>query len=286
MDTIRSLVGDIDEVAFEYVDFAVTPEVGLFVPIGGQCCYAVSPAHTHPTYSFVVSFDDCCTVVMDGKVQRSLPGTFSAFAPGVPHQELPADTPARYVAVMIRPNFLHEQLAAYEASLPALRGETYESTPRLLDALREFMAEFEEQAPGHEALLAANAQKITHLILRQLLGTPKRDDKVDYRMAANHAVEFMHTHLQEKITVNELARVGRLSVSQFARVFKEELGAAPIEYLQELRLQRARRLLRDTDQSITQIALGCGFNSSSYFSRCFLARFSASPSAFRRSVGR
>jgi AraC family transcriptional regulator len=285
METIRALVGDITDAPFEYVDYAVTRDVGLFVPVAGQCDYAVTPAHTHPAYSFVVSFDDFCQVKVDGTIQRSRPGTFSAFSPDVPHQELPLETPARYVAVMIRPEYLHEQLAAYGKPLPILRGESFESTPRLLAALREFMSEYEEQDPGCETMLAATGQKITHLIIRQMLSTPKQDEKVDFRMAANDAVEVMHTHLHEKITLTDLARVGRLSLSQFTRVFKEELGVAPIEYLQELRLLRARRLLRDTDQTITQVALDCGFNSSSYFSRCFLGRFSASPSAFRKSLG-
>jgi AraC family transcriptional regulator len=286
MNTIRALVGDITEAPFEYIDFAVTNLVGLFVPVSGQCYYATSPAHTHPSYSFVVSFDDCCQVLVDGKTLRSRPGTFSAFSPLVPHQELPMETPARYVAVMIDTTYLHQQLADYGKPLAELRGDTFDSTARLLDALREFMAEFDERGPGYEALLSATGRKITHLVIRQILGSPKRDEKVDFRMAANHTVEFMHTHLGEKIGLVDLARVARLSLSQFSRVFKQELGMAPMEYLQELRLVRAKRLLRDSDQSITEVALGCGFNSSSYFSRCFLGRFSASPSVFRRSVGR
>jgi AraC family transcriptional regulator len=286
IETIRALVGDISEAPFEYVDFAVTEDVGLFVPVSGQCYYAMTPAHTHPAYSFVVSFDDFCQVKVDGTVRRSEPGTFSAFSPGVPHQELPMETPARYVAVMIRPQFFDQQWVAYGRSTQVLRGETFASTPRLLAALREFMAEFEERGPGHEAMLAATGQKLTHLIIRQIVATPKQDEKVDFRMAANEVVEFMHTHLQERITLTELARVGRLSVSRFARVFKEEVGVAPIEYLQELRLSRAKRLLRDTEQTITEVALGCGFNSSSYFCRCFQSRFSSSPSAFRKAMGR
>lgn len=285
MDIIRSLVGDISEAPFAYVDYAVTAELGLFVPVSGQCYYAVTPSHTHPAYSFVVSFDDFCQVEVDGRLLRSRPGTFTAFAPNVPHQELPMETPARYVAVMVRPEYWEAQLAVYGRPLPQMRGEVFESTPRLLDALREFMSEYEEQGPGSVSLLAATGQKITHLLLRQMLATPKRDEKVDFRMAANHAVEFMHRNLSEKLSVTELARVARLSVSQFARVFKGELGVAPIEYLQELRLLRARRLLRENELTITEVALSCGFNSSSYFSRCFLARFATSPSSFRRANG-
>jgi len=96
----------------------------------------------------------------------------------------------------------------------------------------------------------------------------------------------MHQHLEERLTITELARVARLSPSHFARVFREELGVTPIEYLSELRLTQARRQLRDSAATITEIALRTGFNSSSYFCRCFAARFRMTPSDYRRSVGR
>ena len=104
-------------------------------------------------------------------------------------------------------------------------------------------------------------------------------------MAANHAIEFMHKSLSDKLSVTDLARVARLSPSHFARVFKSETGVTPIEYLQELRLIRAKRLLRDTGEPLTGIALDCGFNSSSYLSRCFMDRFGMYPSKFRKSLG-
>lgn len=283
---MRALVGDLTEVSFDVVDYAVTADVGLFIPMGGQCRYAVAPAHTHPSYSFVLSFDDACRVCVDGRIVRSVPGTFSAFAPGVPHQELPMEGPARYVAIMVRAGYFDAQAAAYARPLPTLRGAAFSSTPALVEAVRELMAEYEARGPGAAAMLAATGLRITHLLIRQLLGSAPAHDKVDFRMAANGAVELMHRRLGERITVGQLARAARLSVSQFARVFKHELGMAPIEYLHELRLMRAKRLLRDQDASMTSIALDSGLGSSAYLSRSFRRRFGLSPSAFRASVGR
>lgn len=286
MDLVRALVGNLTEVSLDVVDFAVTPEVGLFVPVSGQCRYAVAPAHTHPSYSFVLSFDDACRVRVDGRLLRSVPGTFSGFAPGVPHQELPLDRPARYVAIMVRADFFERQAAWYGRPLPELRGRAFPSTPRLMEAVRELMSEYDAQGPGAAALLAATGLRITHLLIRQMLGGEPTPEKVDFRMAANDAVELMHRRLGERISVASLARAARLSVSQFARVFKQELGMAPIEYLLELRLLRAKCLLRDGDASVTDIALACGFGSSAYLSRSFRRRFGASPSLFRASLGR
>jgi AraC-like DNA-binding protein len=286
LDIIRSLVGDITDEPFRYVDFAVTENMGVFVPVSGQCDYSITPKHTHPSYSFVISFDDFCRVKIDGSIISSKSGTFSAFAPGVPHQELPSETPSRYAAVMIASKYFEEQAAEYGAKLPELRGLEFESTPRLISALKDFMCEYEVQAPGYLKLLIAARETVCHLIIRQILNVEKKDERVDNRMAADETVAFMHKNLHEKITLSDLAHFSRLSVSQFARVFKEEIGTTPIEYLQELRLTRAKRLLKDSCKTVTEIAIDCGFNSSSYFSRCFQTRFNTSASDYRKSFGR
>jgi AraC-like DNA-binding protein len=186
---------------------------------------------------------------------------------------------------MVDKEYFETQLRQYSAGdAPALRGDVFPSNERLLASLREFMSEYEDRALGYESLLTSAGLKIAHLIIRQILGIETKDEKVDFRMATNHAVEFMHTHLSEKLTLADLARTARLSPSQFSRVFKAETGTAPIEYLQELRLFRARRLLRDTIRPVTDIALECGFNSSSYLSRCFQSRWGLSPSKFRKTA--
>jgi len=187
---IRELVGEITEEALTHVDVALTRNVGLFVPLSGPCGYAITPEHTHPAYSFVVSFDDRCRVAIDGKVLRSQPGRFTAFSPRVPHQELPSSGVSRYVAVLLSEPYLHAELTDYGVPLPELRGESFVTPPRLVDALREFMAEYEEQGPGCQALLEASGKRIAHLLSRAILACPKLDERIDLRMAANHAVSM------------------------------------------------------------------------------------------------
>lgn len=65
--------------------------------------------------------------------------------------------------------------------------------------------------------------------------------------------------------------------------FRQELGATPIEYLQRYRVHQARLLLKDSERSISEIALDVGFSDSGYFSRIFRRISGMSPEAFRRS---
>jgi AraC-like DNA-binding protein len=65
--------------------------------------------------------------------------------------------------------------------------------------------------------------------------------------------------------------------------FRKELGTTPITYLQRYRINQAKTLLRDSQQTITEIALNVGFSDSSYFSRIFHRETGVSPEMFRRS---
>ena len=86
----------------------------------------------------------------------------------------------------------------------------------------------------------------------------------------------------EEITVKKLAELGHISVSSFTRIFKKELHATPVEYLIEIRLQQAKKLLRRKEISITQVALRCGFNSSSHLSASFQRVLHMTPREYRK----
>lgn len=103
-------------------------------------------------------------------------------------------------------------------------------------------------------------------------------------MSVTSAIEFLNEHYDKAISVEDLARVANLSPSRFSRVFKEETTLSPIEYLLQTRLDCAKRMLRGHDKTLSQIALDCGFNSSSYFCQCFTRAFNQSPSDYRKSI--
>lgn len=77
------------------------------------------------------------------------------------------------------------------------------------------------------------------------------------------------------------AKVG-LGVSRFYAVFKKEMGQTPVDYLQQLRCQRAREYLANSSESITDIAFRLGFSSSQYFADCFRKNIGRTPSEFRK----
>jgi transcriptional regulator GlxA family with amidase domain len=91
------------------------------------------------------------------------------------------------------------------------------------------------------------------------------------------AVTLMEANIEEPLSTDDIAQLAGVSRRQLERLFKQYLGSLPSRYYLELRLKRARQLLRDTNHSIVQVGLMCGFSSGSHFSTAFGALFGKTP---------
>ncbi len=91
-------------------------------------------------------------------------------------------------------------------------------------------------------------------------------------------------HYGEPLTVDEVAQKLRVSRATLFRAFRAEHGVSPKQFLDGLRLERAMRLLRASDQSVKEIASGCGYGSESYFSRVFKQQTGQPPGQWRRNA--
>jgi AraC family transcriptional regulator, glycine betaine-responsive activator len=91
------------------------------------------------------------------------------------------------------------------------------------------------------------------------------------------SIEIMETNLEEPLDQEELARRVGLSRRQLERLFAAHIRRTPARFYLELRLERARRLLHQTDMSIIDVALACGFVSASHFSKCYRQMYGKIP---------
>jgi AraC family transcriptional regulator len=110
---------------------------------------------------------------------------------------------------------------------------------------------------------------------------PRPATAATYIQRVNLVIDHIVGHLDEPLRLRDLARVAMLSTFHFHRVFQALVGSTPAEFVKRLRLEKALGLMsRTPSPSLTAIALGCGFSSSSDFSRCFKQRFGVPPSSF------
>ena len=138
------------------------------------------------------------------------------------------------------------------------------------------------------AITTDHGRDLTALVVDQLVLTPVRseDDEqrlsVPARVGVRHpklttVIHLMEENIEEPISPSELARQVGMSTRQLERLFRRYLNRSPKRYYMGLRLQRARNLLLQTDMTVINVALACGFTSPSHFSKCYRNHFGRTP---------
>ncbi len=130
--------------------------------------------------------------------------------------------------------------------------------------------------------------ELANLVADQMIHTSIRSDKDEQRLSiptrigVRHpklatVIHRMEEHIEEPVSPTILARDVGMSTRQLERLFRRYLNRSPKRYYMELRLAKARNLLMQTDMSVINVALACGFASPSHFSKCYRALYKTTP---------
>ena len=172
--------------------------------------------------------------------------------------------------------YLNPVIQNRNLDLIPLRGKTAEQT-QILGKLRQ-LSRLQEDADT-EFQTRNLLSEIWLLLLDEIKNTdtqPKNQDRV-FTMIA-----FIHENFSEKLTLEDIAASAAISTRECLRCFKASIHQSPMDYLIEHRVRTAKKLLETTDHSITDIALACGFNSNSYFTKLFHRICGKTPNAYRK----
>lgn len=93
-------------------------------------------------------------------------------------------------------------------------------------------------------------------------------------------IAYFEEHMEDIVELDEIARKLGISRRQMERLFNHHIGTTPRKYLQDLRLQRGRMLLAETDMAVIEVAAACGYDSAAHFSKRFREAFGISPHKF------
>ncbi|MEM9781921.1 MAG: GlxA family transcriptional regulator [Pseudomonadota bacterium] len=139
-----------------------------------------------------------------------------------------------------------------------------------------------------QLIAGQHGQDIASTVADQLLHMPVRSEHDEQRLSVPARIGVRHPKLieiiqrmerstEEPISPAELARDVGMSTRQLERLFRRYLNRSPKRYYMELRLDKARHLLLQTDLTVINVALACGFTSPSHFSKCYRAHFGRTP---------
>lgn len=141
-----------------------------------------------------------------------------------------------------------------------------------------------------------HGEDVANTVADQLIYSSIRTDQdtqrlsIPTRIGVRHpklslVIQMMEQNIEDPISPADLAADVGMSTRQLERLFRRYLNRSPKRYYMELRLQKARNLLMQTDMSVINVALACGFASPSHFSKCYRAHYKTTPYRERGSHG-
>jgi AraC-like DNA-binding protein len=157
-----------------------------------------------------------------------------------------------------------------------------EVSPFFQACIESLLPYFMQRSPRHQALIQL---KMEELLLNLLESGPLGEllsvlgDAVISRRS--RYLDAIERWIETSVTIETMAASLHQSPTAFKTEFKQLFGQPPAQYLQEKRLERAHRLIETSDDSITQIALACGFESPSHFTQVFRRRYGHTPGQLR-----
>jgi len=146
----------------------------------------------------------------------------------------------------------------------------------LIDELHE---ELDKRTAGFGFLATATFMQLLGFLSRCYGRSKNTDSKALLRIA--QTISHLESHFTEAVQLDELVEMSQMSKRSFLRAFEAARGCTPIAYVIQLRIARAARLLRQTEDSITDIAYRVGFNDSNYFTRQFRKHLGVTPRIYR-----
>ncbi len=213
---------------------------------------------------------------------------------------------------IIKPNLKHAIIASNSKALITVEIKFYcanDFTNNMLLSLPVFIPntdidirnificiteEIKKQKMYFKEMINTLLGQIAYLIFRKSNET--KEDKIDYpreiienkveyqpinNKVLEEAIAYINENYSEPVNLSDLAKRVYLNPIYFCTVFKDAFGVSPMHYLQIVRIENSKKLLKNTNHSITQISNKVGFQSVHHFSKLFKSNVGMSPSDFR-----
>ena len=142
--------------------------------------------------------------------------------------------------------------------------------------------EFAEKKPGYRAIIFGYVTVLFSIIFRKMSLPVELDDTLTNPFNITDVITYIEEHLNEKISLEELAKRSFYNPSYFSRLFKEYSGQNLTEFIHKKRMNLAITRIKTTDKPIKEIIADLGYNDEKHFHRQFKLYTGMTPSEFRR----
>lgn len=259
--------------------------------------FSMPSMHTHSFHEYFLMISGSCDFYVEDRIYHINKGTCIIIPAGVPHKTVYTGSPINERLCMeFSSHYIHNLTDDFSSDFLSLRLALNpikipdSDFPNLLRALSSIMVE-----NSNQHILGSYSSNYIRFLLEALLVkllTYNSDNEMSNIRSNNSddikiktALEFINRHFSEPLTLTQVASEMGLNSSYFSTKFKTCKGTGFKEYLTNLRLRKAERMLLETKRSITEIAFECGFESSNYFGDIFKKKNNVTPSYYRKIKG-
>jgi AraC-like DNA-binding protein len=151
----------------------------------------------------------------------------------------------------------------------------------ILRCVNRIIYEYFTKELGFELAIKSQIYNLIVLLLRGYTKKIYDENEIESQLKIlqrfKNVISYMEKNFTEKINLNELSHMTGFSEGHFCRLFKQITGMTAIDYINNMRINKATELIKGSDLNITEVALQCGFSDSNYFSRIFKKHKKISP---------
>lgn len=230
------------------------------------------PGHSHDFYEieYIISGKGCISI---NDVQYPIKENTLFFFTPLDFEKIELDGDVKLLNIAFSPEWINESIANELTSYTVIEDYIFPYAERICDEYRK-NKRFNQTII--ENMLTIMLVDISRNIREDEIKSGNRYDK-----NIRKAINYMHLHFKNNIDLNEVAKITYLSPAYFSTTFKKSTNLSFLQYLTDLRLTYAKRLLINTKMSITDICYNSGFSSFSNFSRLFKEKFNTTPRLYR-----
>lgn len=160
-----------------------------------------------------------------------------------------------------------------------LRGEAADKTGRILEEIHQ---EMDRQNPGFQAMIQLRMTELFILLSRFYKERKNKTDSGSSKeLLVRRICGYVERHYSQKITLSTLSELFYIGPRQMNRLFNQFMGASVIDYVHRVRMEKAKRLLTDTDEKVTVVAEMVGYGDPAFFNKLFVREAGCPPGKYR-----
>jgi AraC-like DNA-binding protein len=157
---------------------------------------------------------------------------------------------------------------------------------KILRCVNRIIHEYFVKEIGFELAIKSQVYDLIVLLLRAYTRKTYDEKEIESQLEIlqrfKNVISYIENNFTEKINLDKLSRMAGFSEGHFCRLFKQITGMTAIDYINNMRINKAAELIKGSDLNITEVAIQCGFSDSNYFSRIFKKHKKISPMKMKK----